>query len=104
MNTAFIQSQFKNSTYFILISVWDYMTIMRPIPSALVKFKTPLFDTITNTANLGGKTDITVFGEKTTTRELYNGIRFPRLFNRNNNRINWTGDWCNILTFVPKYT
>ena len=64
MNTAFIQSQFKNSTYFILISVWDYMTIMRPIPSALVKFKTPLFDIITNTANLGGKTVISLSLEK----------------------------------------
>ena len=36
------------------------MTIMRPIPSALVKFKTPLFGTIT--ADLGG--DIGVIGKK----------------------------------------
>jgi hypothetical protein len=40
------------------------MTIMRLIPSALVKFKTPLFDTITNTANLGGKTVISLSLEK----------------------------------------
>lgn len=38
------------------------MTIMRPIPSALVKFKTPLFGTIINTADLGG--DIGVIGKK----------------------------------------
>gem|GEM_PF-5791174 len=81
------------------------MTIMRPIPSALVRFNTPLFDTITNTANLGGKTVISLYLKKTTTRELYNGINFPALPNRSNNqRINWTGDWCNILAIVPKYT
>ena len=40
------------------------MTIMRLIHSALVKFKTPLFDIITNTANLGGKTVISLSLEK----------------------------------------
>lgn len=40
------------------------MTIMRPIPSALVKFKTPIFGTITNTSDLGGKTVISLSSEK----------------------------------------
>jgi hypothetical protein len=40
------------------------MTIMRPIPSALVKFKTPLLGTITNTSELGGKTVISLSLEK----------------------------------------
>jgi hypothetical protein len=40
------------------------MTIVIPIPSALVWFKTPLFDTITNTANLWKNSDIAVFGKK----------------------------------------
>ena len=40
------------------------MTIIRPIPSALVRFNTPLFDTITNTANLGGKTVISLYLKK----------------------------------------
>jgi hypothetical protein len=68
LKTAFRQSQFNSCTYFVLISVWDYMTIMRPIPSALVKFKTPLFGTITNTLDLGGKTVISLSSEKNNNR------------------------------------
>lgn len=74
------------------------MTIMRPIPSALVKFKTPLFGTITNTADLGG--DIAVIGKK----QQQECCITPLLNRSNNQRINWTGDWCNILAIVPKYT
>ncbi len=44
--------------------MWDYKTIMGPIPSALVKFKTPLIGTITNTTDLGGKTVISLSLEK----------------------------------------
>jgi hypothetical protein len=59
-----MQSQFNSCTYCVLISVWDYMTIMRPISSALVKFKTSLIGTITNTTDLGGKTMISLSLEK----------------------------------------
>jgi hypothetical protein len=44
------------------------MTIMRPIP--LVKFKAPLFGTITNTADLGGKTMISLSLEKNNKRAV----------------------------------
>jgi hypothetical protein len=58
------KSQLNNCTYFVLISVWDNRTTMRPIPNALVEFKTPLMGTIANTTDQEGNTMISLSLEK----------------------------------------
>jgi hypothetical protein len=57
------KNQLNNCSYFVLVSVWDNMT-MRSIPDALVEFNTPLAGTIANTTDQGGSAAISLSLEK----------------------------------------